>query len=931
MTIQRQRWVVAWLMCSLGCADTTQMPVSAAEAPPSQGQSKAALAGIEGTLEFALDAPWRMEPVPNVPVFDLRVEGQASVARVWPWGYRYDPVPIQVTIHDADRVNDDTGGGSSTTVGRVCGLSVASGATATYIPLEQFQEVERSSAWPTAATVAPSRRVCSRTATSNCAGEAQVGGTAEWHGLVLYSPPVAPSMGSDLPLTLTLKVTRSPLASCADISAPVYTLINEVRVHYGEAPLPRFAGSWAYGDFHYHSQGTDNEGESGYNYRGVSRAMKAIGLDLLWATEHASASEQVMDVDLSYSFPDDVEIKAKLGTLRDMNDARFRTMQAVVNAANDDSVRRHAGSTLVPQIFLGGEIDAVPELGPVIPPNFTYSYAGSKTYDIRGACGGWRGNLQRCNTSNCESGSLLCCDAVESGSSTCSLQPNGFTEVGAGGTLLMKDIQGINQVGLGREHMVYLPDPSRADAFVASFTSRYGGGQRQLVESRSNALPGLLPEIESKGGSVFIAHHLNGGGGGGEGPDGIPWTKSMLEKAWRQQSVLGLEFWNENTRRKASPLENTGYERDDTIGPFSSPARLVDEQRKGLRAGEGVFALRPFNLATGQYTELSSEVEKMLVDGAFAWDELNLKGLDPSQTQTLAWLPSGQPRKFFIAAGSDGHGDFNYRREGYFEGTTKITDTALGTPRNLIQMPSPSSNGAYPPAAALSAIRAGHFAATDGPALRIVADLNRNGVVDANEPGMGDVVDFDFSFFPADYTVPLLVDWASTPEFGNIERIELTVGVYGDRAAGGVVSRDTRTYTGGCNFLDCTLSNQAPVTSTDGWSYRLDSRGYGRVTPAGAAPDSYLSAQLRPAVMTGAKAFNLDLRRLPTYPGGIKTTPRRVFVRAIAITDRLVDRNGTWWWGACLGGVDSLTGQCIRRYALTNPMWARTKTQLVFQ
>jgi hypothetical protein len=49
-----------------------------------------------------------------------------------------------------------------------------------------------------------------------------------------------------------------------------------VTVHLGETPLPRFDNRWLYGDLHYHSQGTDNEGEAAYNYRGVLRAMGAL-------------------------------------------------------------------------------------------------------------------------------------------------------------------------------------------------------------------------------------------------------------------------------------------------------------------------------------------------------------------------------------------------------------------------------------------------------------------------------------------------------------------------------------------------------------------------------------------------------------------------------------------------------------------------------
>lgn len=38
---------------------------------------------------------------------------------------------------------------------------------------------------------------------------------------------------------------------------------------------------------------TDNEGESGYAYRNVVRALGAMGLDFVFATDHASNSVQI--------------------------------------------------------------------------------------------------------------------------------------------------------------------------------------------------------------------------------------------------------------------------------------------------------------------------------------------------------------------------------------------------------------------------------------------------------------------------------------------------------------------------------------------------------------------------------------------------------------------------------------------------------------
>ena len=37
---------------------------------------------------------------------------------------------------------------------------------------------------------------------------------------------------------------------------------------------------------------------------------------------------------------------------------------------------------------------------------------------------------------------------------------------------------------------------------------------------------------------------------GGKGPDVVPYTKWMLDQAFKSKAVLGLELWNEDIRMK---------------------------------------------------------------------------------------------------------------------------------------------------------------------------------------------------------------------------------------------------------------------------------------------------------------------------------------------------------------------------------------------
>jgi hypothetical protein len=108
-----------------------------------------------------------------------------------------------------------------------------------------------------------------------------------------------------------------------------------------------------------------------------------------------------------------------------------------------------------------------------------------------------------------------------------------------------------------------------------------------------------------------------------------------------------------------------------------------------------------------------------------------------------------------------------------------VSDAGIGKPRNLVLTNSP--NGA--PAAevpnirrttntqVIAALRLGQFSVTDGPALRIVVDRNRNEQADDADFQMGSTV----NRYPGEH-IPVIVQWESTPEFGRVKEIQLYVG-----------------------------------------------------------------------------------------------------------------------------------------------------------
>jgi hypothetical protein len=910
-------------------------------APPEQGAPPAenvaagaqALTGIEGTLEYSLDAPWRMEPRPPSIVIN-RVT--------------YGAIPIQMTIDDAIEIADDHDGYAAPTIAQACELTVTDGATTTVIPVAKFTEIERTrGVWTYPGDEQPNgppRDVCTATSTSDCSSLASVAGTSEWHALAMYTPQ-SYGPGVDVPLTLQLRVMRAG-QSCTDTDIThSYRMINHVRVHYGEAPLPKFdGGGWAYGDLHYHSQGTDNEGESGYNYRGVTRAMEAIGLDFVFATDHASASNQIIDADITLDKhltslkSAQMEAVVRRGVLRDMDARRFRALGGAVADTNRQTALRAKsvvnprffGTPRTPQIFLGGEVDVIPELQ---GQPAQYTWGDDRTWPVSNLCGGWHGDAMSGTSVGCDDGVFRCADVSlidgKLGIDISACDPTQLWSPLPNGEMLLRDVQAVNEFDFGREHMVYLPDPNEVDPFVGSFTGVYGGASRRLVDqfTTPDGVPreGMLPEVERKHGSVFLAHHMNGAGGPGtEGPDGAPWSASMLDKAFRSHAVLGLEFWNEDGRRTTNINTPSGHFDDGYNRSVDYKMTLNDFTHYAFRPdSNGKLELIPFDLDTGRFDYWTRAIDAMLTNGAVSWDRLNLKGLDPNQTKDLAWLPAGQPRKLFMAGGSDAHGDFNYRRTGYMVQNDTVIDMAIGTPRNLVMAGAP--RGSVDPTApavlsqgqTLSALRAGHFAVTDGPAIRIAIDTNGNGVIDDTDVPMGDT-------YVAGWRqgqLPVLVEWASTAEWGALDRIELTVGAL-DSATG-----KERIYAGGMgpagSFMaspatDSYLSKDGTIkythTSNDYWF--LDNPN----PPIDWVPgelSTMLSTQLAgvPSDIAGVRSYTIDIGRLMVDSNG--TAGDRLFIRAVGLGHAAGQPGDCEYSSSDAGRL----GKCTRRFAFTNPIW----------
>ena len=786
--------------------------------------SNAAIAtGGQFGMEFAIDAPWRIEPFVNA-------QGQME----------YGPIPITITFHDVNFADGSFPTGDKK-VGVFFNAEVIERQqladftvrdTSTEIFPNQLREIERKIRISEPETE-PQREVCVP-AQSDCTALTRIAGSNEWHAMFWYTPTAPMTAGSKIYLQVS---------AFTKLGGKTREWRNYLVVHLGEKPLPRFSRNWLYGDLHYHSQMTDNEGESGYSYRNVIRTMGAMGLDFAFATDHASGGAQV----------------ASQGEARDLNPKRFQVAKDILYRADGANAMfgrdlavngfpRFRQSNLLPQLFMGEELDVMPEMNAAEQASGKLLFGDGQIYP-------WS-TVSDCNGVNClatfsmpagtnASAAFGTCvatlmrAAVSPGSSPVELEAQARIKcidlykesiAVADQRFIILDKQGIPTVNIvkvpARQHIVYFPaDNSTTGAgFIAGNTGEYGGATRRLVE--------VAAQISNQG-VGFLAHPVDARSPGGEkGPDVVPYSRVQLEEAWRSPGILGLQLWNEDFTYKEN-VESGDILRVKT--EFMSDFVASDNIKKHIYHLPWNIYLSPlaaaFNGGTIQDAlslyaktptlpwkwktfekQARSFDDKVLVEangkpamreiakvttnadnyhGTVAWDAFLRKGLDPVATLSLPWLPSGQPRKWFMAGGSDGHGDFNYRREGRPDtgGITTIeplpwtdrpvSDAGIGKPRNLVLTDSPNGppTGEVPNirrttnTQVIRALKLGQFSVTDGPALRIVADRNRDERADDADFQMGSTV----NRYPGEH-IPIIVQWESTPEFGRVKEIQLYVG-----------------------------------------------------------------------------------------------------------------------------------------------------------
>ncbi len=145
-----------------------------------------------------------------------------------------------------------------------------------------------------------------------------------------------------------------------------------------------------------------------------------------------------------------------------------------------------------------------------------------------------------------------------------------------------------------------------------------------------------------------------------------------------------------------------------------------------------------------------------------------LTGIAQWDAYLAADLATGDPRRLFLAGGSDAHGDFNYSTHMSLDDYAE--DNAIGKVQTVAYVPGEWSPGDLPPVTdILAAYRAGRTVVTDGPFLELGVDVDADG--DWTDPD--DLMIADAGDLHPSTGAIVRLRWASLPEFGGVATVRL--------------------------------------------------------------------------------------------------------------------------------------------------------------
>ena len=617
----------------------------------------------------------------------------------------------------------------------------------------------------------------------------------------------------------------------------------------------------------------------------------------------------------------------------------------------------------MPQIFLGGEVDAIPEISEADRANGYFTYGNGKRYNWAAAC--------------YEIPSLFM-DLIDY--TTFDVCPTSYvlTEAASeGGRYKLQRHPGDGVAGVLRPPAPH-PPAIRPDAH------RRLRGQRDLaLRGRPSSIEGHPDRGLRRARQGLLLPHPPGGGASGSnfsrlGPDIVPYSDVQLTTAFRSPHFLGLQLWNEDTRLQTKLFPAATADGCGNDGNFS--IRAEGFPMGSLQDCDGDFLDPQFGFPNirARFSHWGRKDEagqlSALHHGAAMWDKLLLWGLNPAKICRISWLAPGAPRRVFMAGGSDAHGDLNYRREGSITGWSSATDTAIGKPRNLMfvgtERPQAVDGGTtIGQTQVVEGFKSGQFSVTDGPALRIAIDDENGPVVkptggvallmapstivlgtvnalDAGDVPMGGVAQLPRS------SIPLLVEWKSTPEFGPVTSVDIYIGSQAGTLDGGVGAPSAYGTRAPYDDPSGTLTTELPAGNGTVYKqlfdgYLLDPNGKLRITVSpsegmGGMRKIVLNCADYPVIgktcQTVTETIPPICTQSPTGHGVQCTKPQiiertvcqatsvttaeRLYVRAFARTSTTAP---VAQWSTTPGSIGAPfgTGVPLERYAYTNPIWVR--------
>jgi hypothetical protein len=312
-------------------------------------------------------------------------------------------------------------------------------------------------------------------------------------------------------------------------------------------------------------------------------------------------------------------------------------------------------------------------------------------------------------------------------------------------------------------HMLSYPNSS------SPYSIPYLGDGNGDLTATAITIDDLLDSLKKYGGFSYAAHPFAGGDKLSSLINGSVWNVNDPDFLANGASISGHDVVICNDPSSPSDLYSSNSSqklfkdglKGGEIWNYRNAMETTDQKWNPWNDtyDNGITAFAPYDSTTSTYYHYNRFLQGLEVAKFF-----NVKGLKLKNSNNNL-----QNYRFFMSAGSDAHGDFNYSNTNFVYGfTSDISDAALGKPSTLVYCP--SGRGAAG-GNVLSSLENGHVIFSDGPLVSIGIST------DGNNNTLEYIIGQEAIPSSTDYlNAKLRVDLASTSEFGNFKTIKFILG-----------------------------------------------------------------------------------------------------------------------------------------------------------